>query len=73
MLKLGKCLYCGADVPGSLRLVESKPAIAPELLIALEPRPRKTQGRSRWIKQVLIFGVSSTLLSALLSQCMKSK
>ncbi len=72
MLKSGKCLYCGAPIPGALHVVEPGPGLPPDILLSLQPRAAEVSSRTRWIRRMIAFGVASLLVAAIMGPCMKS-
>jgi hypothetical protein len=72
LLKSGKCIYCGAPLPGALHLVEPWRGLPPDVLLSLQPRTAEVSIRTRWIRRMIAFGVSSLLVSGIVGPCMKS-
>jgi hypothetical protein len=72
VLKSGKCLYCGAPIPGALHVVETQGGLPPELQLALQAGAEKSAGGSRWIRRMIAFGVAAILVAAIMGPCMNS-
>ena len=70
--KNGKCIYCGAPLPGAAQVAEPQRGLPPEILLSLQPRRVEISSRTRWIRRAIAFGVSSSLLAAFMGACMKS-
>ncbi|MBI1796527.1 MAG: hypothetical protein HY076_08060 [Candidatus Eisenbacteria bacterium] len=71
LLKAPTCLYCGARNPHA-EPESGKQAIPPALLLALEPKLRpQMSSQAKWWRRMLIFSISSTIVSALVGTCVK--
>jgi hypothetical protein len=73
LLKAGKCVYCGATIPGlapaaaaiSKGTLPSELAL-PELMIAGD-----MENRAKWARRIIAFGGMALLIAAMMGACMK--
>ncbi len=72
VLKRGKCLYCGTEIPGLASGARSEHTRPPDLLIAFPPRAASVPDRSRWVRGLIALGVSVMLVAAMMGACMKA-
>jgi hypothetical protein len=73
LLRTGKCIYCGANVPGALRLVTSETREAlpvEEAMLQVQLQAAGKEKRNPWPVRIMAFGAASLLTAALIGPCM---
>jgi hypothetical protein len=73
LLKAGKCVYCGATIPGLVPALPTGPKGSlpteiplPELMVADD-----MQNRAKWARRIIAFGGMALLIAAMMGACMK--